>query len=584
MAATTITGRTLVHGSARGDVLFSEVALSFWGGVDALTGRIIDRHHPLCSHSVAGKVLAIPSGRGSCSGSAVLLELILNGHAPAALVFREPEEILPLAIIIAEEVFGLSLPAVRLGADEFSRLRATACLEVHGDALHAIDRSGHHAQPAPAACAGSPAACTGVALAEIDEKMLAGHFGAAARLAMRIILRMAVLSGADRLVDVSQAHIDGCIYTGPAGLRFAERLVELDAAVRIPTTLNAVSVDRRRWRDLGVDAAVGEPAGRLADAYLKMGAEPSFTCAPYQLDTAPAFGEHIAWAESNAVAFANSVIGARTLKYPDYLDICVALTGRAPLTGCHRDEGRAASVVIALPAIENADESLYPLLGYHVGNLAPAEIPLILGLERAAPSYDDLKAFAAAFATTSAAAMFHIAGVTPEAANAALGDPPRRIAVTRADLIAAWKELNSASDNRVDLVAIGSPHASLSELARLAALCGGRTRHPGTALVVTCGRSVYEQARDTGFVAALQAFGVQFLTDTCWCMLGEPIVPCHARNVMTSSGKYAHYAPALTGRATWFGSMRDCVDAACTGQAVGSLPGWLSGAPTGARQ
>jgi predicted aconitase len=148
--------------------------------------------------------------------------------------------------------------------------------------------------------------------------------------------------------------------------------------------------------------------------------------------------------------------------------------------------------------------------------------------------------------------------------------------VTKADLIASWNELNSADDNRVGLVAIGSPHASLSELASLAALCGGRQKHHDTALVVTCGRAVYEQAQKAGFVAALESFGAQLLTDTCWCMLGEPIVPRDARNVMTNSGKYAHYAPGLVGRSTRFGSLGGCVDAACDGHDAGRVPGWLS--------
>lgn len=574
----TINGRTLVQGDAHGDVLFSDVGLSFWGGVDAATGRIIDSHHPLCGAVIAGKVLALPSGRGSCSGSGVLLELILNGHAPAALVFGSQEDILPLAIIIAQEVFGLSLPAVRLSQDDFRRLKSTAHLRVNGNAVSAVDPS---CGVADAALADSAVSHAGPALDEIDKDMLAGKFGAAARLAMRIVLRMAGLLGADRLIDVSQAHIDGCIYTGPGGLRFAERLVELGAQVRIPTTLNAVSADRRRWRELGVDAALGEPATRLADAYLKMGASPSFTCAPYLLDSAPAFGEQIVWAESNAVVYANSVVGARTLKYPDYLDICIALTGRAPLAGCHLDAGRTASVLIELPRTVGADESLYPLLGYHIGALAPSEIPLILGLEQAAPTSDDLKAFGAAFATTSAAPMFHIAGVTPEASPDTVSrDLLRSIAVTKADLAASWNELNSApnnhaGNNRVGLVAIGSPHASLSELERLAALCRGRIKHHDTALVVTCGRAVYEKAAEAGFVAALETFGAQLLTDTCWCMLGEPIVPRDARNVMTNSGKYAHYAPGLVGRSARFGSLADCVDAACDGYVAGIVPGWL---------
>ena len=578
MSPATINGRTLVHGDAQGGVLFSNVGLSFWGGVDAATGRIIDSHHPLCGAVISGKVLAIPSSRGSCSGSGVLLELILNGHAPAALVFAEQEDILPLAVIIAEEVFGLSLPAVRLSPDDFKHLRSIAHLRVNGHAVAAIDPSRN---VAPAALADDAVSHAGPMLAEIDETILGGAFGAAAQLAMRVVLRMAGLLGADRLIDVSQAHIDGCIYTGPGGLRFAERLVELGAQVRIPTTLNAVSVDRRRWRALGVDAAIGEPASRLADAYLKMGTKPSYTCAPYLLESAPAFGEQIVWAESNAVVYANSVVGARTLKYPDYLDICIALTGRAPLAGCHLDVGRAASVLIELPRIENADESLYPLLGYHIGGLAPSEIPLIVGLERAALTHDDLKAFGAAFATTSAAPMFHIAGITPEASpDTVARGPLRKIEVTKADLVTSWNALNSAQDKRVGngrvgLVAIGSPHASLPELARLAALCGGRTKHPDIALVVTCGRAVYEKANEAGFVATLETFGAQILTDTCWCMLGEPIVPRDARNVMTNSGKYAHYAPGLVGRPARFGSLSGCVDAACDGYVAGALPRWL---------
>jgi predicted aconitase/predicted aconitase with swiveling domain len=572
MSAATMNGRTLVHGDAHGEVLFSDVGLSFWGGVDAGTGRIIDSHHPLNGAVLSDKVFAIPSGRGSCSGSGVLLELILNGHAPAALIFSEQEEILPLAIIVAEEVFGRSLPAVRLSADDFDRLRSVARVRVNGYAV----TSDPSCDGAPAALADDAASHAGPALDEIDKTILAGAFGAAAQLAMRIVLRMAGLLGAERLIDVSQAHIDGCIYTGPGGLRFAERLCELGAQVRIPTTLNAVSVDRRRWRALGVDAAIGEPASRLADAYLQMGAKPSFTCAPYLLDTAPAFGEQIVWAESNAVVYANSVVGARTLKYPDYLDICIALTGRAPLAGCHLDAGRAASVLIDLPPLENADESLYPLLGYHIGGLARSEIPLIVGLERAAPTSDDLKAFGAAFATTSAAPMFHIAGITPEASPDTVSrDPLRRIAVTKADLIASWKELNTADDSSIGLVAIGSPHASQSELARLAALCRGRTKHQDTALVVTCGRAIYQKAAEAGFVAELETFGAQLLTDTCWCMLGEPVVPREARNVMTNSGKYAHYAPGLVGRSARFGSLSDCVDAACDGHSAGVAPGWL---------
>src|SRR5690606_23357985 len=182
---------------------------------------------------------------------------------------------------------------------------------------------------------------------------------------------------------------------------------------------HSVAGEQRRWRSLGIAPAFGEPASELGDVYMAMGASMSFTCAPYLLDSAPALGEQIVWAESNAVVYANSVLGARTLKYPDYLDICIALTGRAPRTGSHLDEGRHASLLIEVETPQQPDDSFWPLLGYHVGLIAACDIPVLTGLERCAPSNDDLKAFGAAFATTSAAPMFHIAGVTPEAPDAA---------------------------------------------------------------------------------------------------------------------------------------------------------------------
>jgi predicted aconitase len=317
----------------------------------------------------------------------------------------------------------------------------------------------------------------------------------------------------------------------------------------------------------------------LGDAYMAMGAQLSFTCAPYLLDTAPKAGEHIVWAESNAVVYANSVLGARTLKYPDYLDICIALTGRAPLIGCHLDAQRKARLQIELPALGELDDAFYPLLGYHIGALAGSRVPLVLGLEKRKPGLDDLKAFGAAFATTSAAPLFHIAGVTPEAIDPAqVLDADTCSAVEKIclkDLLSSWRELNSARDNRVDVVSLGNPHFSLSEFAHLARLCRGRQRHPDVVLAITCGRAVLEQAREAGHIAAIEAFGATLVTDTCWCMLGEPVIPLAAKTLMTNSGKYAHYAPGLVGRKVHFASLAECVDAACTAMASGRLPAWL---------
>lgn len=577
--STALIGRNLVPGSAQGALLFADVGLSFWGGVDPCTGEVIDRHHPLSGEHLHDRVLAIPSGRGSCTGSSVLMELISNGHAPAALVLAEADEILTLGVLVAQTIFERSRPVLCIGREAFATLRGKAFARVEGASLTMFDHVPIDGWQPTETLMQTGETNESIELTGFDRSLLDGEHGKAAQMAMQIVLRMAELQGAHQLVDISQAHIDGCIYTGPASLRFAEQLVHWGAKVRVPTTLNSISVDQRRWRELGIDPLLGEPASALGDAYMAMGAQLSFTCAPYLLDTAPKAGEQIVWAESNAVVYANSVLGARTLKYPDYLDICIALTGRAPLIGCHLEAPRKARLRVELPELGELDDAFYPLLGYHIGALAGSRIPLVFGLEQHQPDLDDLKAFGAAFATTSAAPLFHIAGVTPEALDPAqaleAGVPIPVETIRLADLLGSWHELNSARDNRVEVVSLGNPHFSLSEFARLARLCHGRHKHPEVVLAITCGRAVLEQARDAGHIGAIEAFGATLVTDTCWCMLGEPVIPPAATTLMTNSGKYAHYAPGLVGRKVHFASLAECVDAACTASASGRLPSWL---------
>lgn len=554
-----ISGRVLVSGSAEGEVLFTDTALSFWGGADAVTGEIIDRHHPLSGERLTGRVLALPTSRGSCTGSGVILELILNGQGPAAIVLEHPEAIITLGVIVAEEVFGRSIPVIAVGKEVFAGLRTAKRVRIT-DAVADLGSD--------------------IALTDQDQAILAGERGEAAAVAMRIVLRMAALEGARELIDITRAHIDGCIYTGPGGLAFAEKLRDRGGRVVVPTTLNAISVDHRRWQVQGVAEALGRPAAAVADAYVAIGAQPTFTCAPYLLDDRPARDEQIVWAESNAVVYANSVLGARTMKYPDYLDIAIALTGRAPKAGCHLPEERLPQIRVTLPLLEGVDDSLWPLLGYLIGTVSPDAIPLVEGVSQHLPDTDALKAFGAAFATTSAAPMFHIAGVTPEALDAttfAALDLPTT-ALTHQDLLQAWHELNGADTGPIQLVSLGNPHFSATELAALAALCRGKTRNANVPLVVTCGRAEMAKAEAAGDVALLTDFGVTLVNDTCWCMVTEPIIPVVAEVVMTNSGKYAHYGPGLTGRTMRFGGLAACVDAAVTGRDRGTLPAWLGAA------
>ena len=568
-------GTSLVDGRASGEVLFADVGLSFWGGVDPQTGEIVDRDHPLCGRNVAGRIVAIPGGRGSCTGSSVLMQLMLDGHGPAGMVFAQCEDILTLGVVVAQEMFATSIPMVSLAPAQFAELARVRVAEIDHRMVRDIgDPRARH--PAPA---GAPGLTPALELTARDRALLDGPGPEATRIAMRIIVRMARIVGATRLVDVTQAHVDGCIYTGEASLRFARLLCDRGAEVAVPTTLNAISVDRRNWRAQGIDPSLGVPAADLADAYVRMGAQPTFTCAPYQLATAPARGEHIAWAESNAVVYANSVLGARTMKYPDYLDICIALTGRAPLSGCHVEANRRARMMIVVPDLGRIDESFYPLLGYHAGALSPSGIPVVAGLEHLSPSPDDLKAFGAAFATTSGAPMFHMLGITPEASTLAQATGTQgdieTIHIDRAGLARSWRKLNGAAGTAVDLISLGNPHFSCAEFEKLASLCQGRRRHPATAAVVTCGRATLDQIMRSGIDRGLAAFGFRFVVDACWCTVVEPVIPPAARTIMTNSGKYAHYGPGLTGRAFHFGSLADCVDAACAGRTSGLLPAWL---------
>jgi cis-L-3-hydroxyproline dehydratase len=406
-------------------------------------------------------------------------------------------------------------------------------------------------------------------LTDYESSMLAGEHGEATRLAMRILVRMAPLFGARSLMPITRAHIDGCIYEGDAGLEFAERLAANEGRVAVPTSLNVISLDRARWRAHGLSAEFANKAGRLAQAYLSMGAKPSFTCAPYQSEDKPVFGEQIAWAESNAVAFANSVIGARTNRYGDYLDTSCALAGRVPAAGLHLDENRFAKIQIDLvdiPASLQERDDFFPVLGYLIGSLFGDDVPVITGLE-CKPTEDQLKALAAAVATSGAVALFHIVGITPEepTLKVALGDraPNRIMAVRLEDLRDARTSLTTESGNRLDVVAFGSPHCSLAECQQLARLVDGQHAAPEIRVFITTSRAVRDILARTGDLATLEAFGAAVTADTC--IVVAPLIAQDARVLMTNSAKYAHYGPGILGVESVFGSTGDCVASAIAG-------------------
>src|SRR5437773_3769352 len=339
-------------------------------------------------------------------------------------------------------------------------------------------------------------------LSDDDRAMLNGDRGPAPRLAMSILVRMADVYGAAELMDISQAHIDSTIYLGDATLDFAERLAALGARVAVPTSLNVSGVDECGWKDWAVPPDWAAKAARQMLAYEKMGAVPMWTCAPYQTHMRPAFGQQIAWGESNAIAFANSVIGARTERYPDLLDVCCAITGRVPAVGLHLTAQRAGQMLLRLAGVAPAlqqDDQFFAVLGHLVGTLAGDQIPVIDGI-LVRPAEDQLKAFAAAAASSGRVALFHMVGVTPEAptleaAFQGRGVPPPA-AITTADLLAARKELTTADGRELDMVILGSPHFSVAEFRQLAPLVAGRHVHPRVKFLGTSVRLMKQLAEE----------------------------------------------------------------------------------------
>ncbi len=418
----------------------------------------------------------------------------------------------------------------------------------------------------------------GLELTATEAAMLAGDEGPGVAMAMRIVVALAAVRGATRLRTVTGAHIDSCLYHGRAGLDFARRLVALGARVRVPTTLNVGSLDLLHPGTVRAEATHPEllTDGRaLMDAYRRLGARATWTCAPYQVDARPALGEHVAWAESNAIVFANSVLGARTDRYGDFLDICAAITARVPDAGLHTDDARRATLVLDVrPDARDllVDPAWYAVLGLLVGERAGSAVCALVGLP-SATTEDDLKALGATAASSGGVGLFHAVGLTPEAPTlaAVAADTVPVHAVTAAQMRAARESLctgTAAGGVALDAVSLGTPHASLAELAALAQevqRTGGRV-HDRVEAFVSTGRGVLALADEAGVTPVLREAGWRIVTDTCTYVV--PVLAPGTRVVMTNSGKWAHYAPGNLGVDVVLGTLRECVASASAGRVV----------------
>jgi predicted aconitase len=407
-------------------------------------------------------------------------------------------------------------------------------------------------------------------LSSKDRAFLAGEEGPAAKMAMSILVRMANVFRVERLMDISAAHVDSPIYMGIATMEYAERLADLGARVRVPSTLNVSGVDEHGWQEWSVPAQIAENAGRQMAAYSKMGCIPTWTCAPYQTEHRPSFGQQIASGESNAICFFNSVIGARTERYPDLLDICAAITARVPARGLHLSENRKGTLLVDLQGIPDSlqdHDAFYPVLGHLLGKLDPDGIPVIAGLN-AQLTDDRHKAICAGAASSGAIALYHVVGQTPEAQTLAEAfhnsAPPKTVRITMPDIRVAYGELSTSRGDQLQMVVLGSPHFSLNEFKVLAPLLRGKQCHPDVTFLVTCSRAVRMIAGELGYVEPLASFGGRITVDTC--PLASPMLPDHIRSIMTNSAKYAYYTPGLLNADVAFGTLEDCVQSAVAGR------------------
>jgi predicted aconitase len=345
-------------------------------------------------------------------------------------------------------------------------------------------------------------------------------------------------------------------------------LVDGGAQTAVPATLNVGAIDLLHPEHFQGTAEQAEKATRLMALYQQMGCQPIWTCAPYQTTQRPALGQQIAWAESNAIVFANSVLGARTNRYGDFIDICAAITGRAPDVGLHQRKNRRGQVVFALQNIPDSllqEDVLYPVLGYLIGRRSANKIPVITGLPETSTE-DQLKALGAAAASSGAVALFHAVGVTPEAPtlDEALQHQAAEkiIPLTLDDLKNERHHLATAPDGRIEVVALGSPHFSLTEFASLLPLL--RKYPPQIEFIVCTHRLVLTALQQRGWLAELKALGVDVVVDTC--VVVTPIVKARTGVLMTNSGKFAHYSPGNIGFQVVFGSLQECVRSAAAGQ------------------
>jgi predicted aconitase len=378
-----------------------------------------------------------------------------------------------------------------------------------------------------------------------DEKVLAGEFGETRQKMMEILVALGNVYGAERLVPIASAQVSGASYKtiGRWGLSW---LRSLDARVAVPTVLNPIGMPREGWQEFGISEEFGGHQTEVIEAYRRLGIKLECTCTPYYLRITE-YGEHLAWSESSAVAYANSVLGARTNREGGPSALAAAIIGKTPYYGLHIVENRQPQVVVEVEGGEGLHADHWGAIGYVAGKKVGNRIPIFTGIR---PGRDSLKALGAAMAATGAVALFHVEKITPEARvfEFPTGDL-ERVTVSGDEVEALFAE------KEVEAVAVGCPHCSADELRELAELLKGKTTTRPFYIFVARGVAT----ANPDLVAAIERSGARVIPDTC--MVVSPRMD-EFSSIMVDSGKALAYVPGMCGALARIGTRRECVDVA----------------------
>ena len=392
-------------------------------------------------------------------------------------------------------------------------------------------------------------------LTKQEQRMLDGAEGYAVRKSMEILVALGDIYGAKDLIKVGSVQVSGVSYNnlGDAGLEFLNELAK-DGKVKVLTTLNPAGMDLEDWRQLGISSEFAEKQNLVINAFQRMGILVSCTCTPYLIGNLPLYGEHVAWSESSAVTFANSVIGAKTNREGGPSALAAAFVGKTPCYGLHLNENRVPDVHVLVKA-ELRKLSDWGALGYAIGKKAENRIPYITGIKAA--DLDELKSFCASVVTYGAKPLFYIEGITPCSEQQSV--PNETVTVEQADIKNAYDNINDEVSD-IELVCVGCPHCSINEIAKIAELIEGKKVAEGTEFWVATSRTTKQLADKRGYTGVIEAAGGKFACDTCMA-----VAPLKGRfkSLATTSAKGCFYSRQNLMK-TKMGSIEECIQAAVT--------------------